>query len=106
MEKVPLSPADAGAAGPVVEVQQSTQAQVGDLRIGLGYVRKAQYTDASGATRRGLVAGLWIFFRGDTSKDKTVDAYPGQRILVGSYALYVEEIRGGRTGLVRLRVRS
>ena len=103
VERVPIKP-EAGAVWDVLTVAASTQGESGDLRIGLGSVTRGGYTDGNGARRRGLVAGLWIFVRGDSSKNRTVELHAGQRLKVGRRTLYVEEIRGGRRGSVRVLV--
>ena len=103
VERVSVKP-EAGAVWDVLTVAASTQGESGDLRIGLGSVTRGGYTDGNGARRRGLVAGLWIFVRGDSSTNRTVEVHAGQRLKVGRRTLYVEEIRGGRRGSVRVLV--
>ena len=87
--------------GDTVEIPVSTQAQMGNLRIGLGYVRKSAPVDVAGA-QRNLEAGLWIYVREDPSKNTAVSVWAGQRISVGATTIFVEEVRGGRRAAVHL----
>lgn len=104
---VERAPAGAGpAGGSVVEVRANTQATVGRLRIGLGYTRTAEIAEASGARRRGLVAGLWIFAKPEAGKDRKLEVHVGERVDVDGYSIFVEEIRGGRGDSVRLRIQE
>lgn len=93
------------ATGPseVVEIPVNAQGEAGNLRIGLGYVRKSSPVDVSG-TPRSLEAGLWIYVREDSSKDLKISVRAGQRISVGTATIFVEEIRGGRRAAVRLTI--
>lgn len=93
-----------GSESKVIEVVSGGQVTVDNLRIGLGYVRKTKYTDDTGVERRGLVAGLWIFVKGDKSKNRQGKFYEGQQFQVDKYSLHVEKIRGGSKGSVRIRV--
>ena len=89
--------------GDIVEIQEGTQAESGDLRIGLGYVRRTPPVEVLGASRR-LEAGLWIYVREDSSRNLTVSARAGQRVPVGSSAIFVEEVRAGPRAAVRLAI--
>jgi len=102
------SPAVA-AAPPAVEapstliIPASTQGSYGDLRIGVGNVRRDEYIVLeSGEHRRGMVAVLWLYYRDDPSKNTKLTVYIGRRVQIGKYAFRVENIRGGR-GSVHLR---
>ena len=99
-----MVPADAG--GELVEIEANAQATVEGLRIGLGYVRKADAAASGGAAGRGLVAGLWLYFRDEPGKNQSLDASAGQRISAAGYSIFVEELRGGRKASVRLRVQA
>lgn len=103
VEKVPVKPRP-GATWNVLYVRDGTQAQIGDLRIGLGSVKPGSYVDESGKPKPALLAGLWIYFRGDKKKNKVVDVHAGETVKVDRYALYVEELRTGAEASVRLLV--
>lgn len=95
-------PSNMGSAK-IVEIRENTQAQEGNLRIGLGYVRVSAAMDVAGSPRT-LEAGLWIYVRKDPSKNKAASVRAGQLILVGATSLFVEEVRGGSPGAVRLAI--
>jgi hypothetical protein len=91
--------APVGPTRQMITIERNTQATLGDLRIGAGNFHEEEYTPDGSAPRRGLTAGLWIYVRGDSSKDRFVRVYPGQTLDVPGYRLHVTEIQ--RT-LVRL----
>ena len=103
VETVPVPPQD-GKTWDALTIPVSTQGESGDLRIGVGEVRDGEYADAGGAKRRALLASLWIYVRADKSKNQTVDAHAGQTLQAGAQTVYVEEVRSGRRGSVRLLV--
>lgn len=97
-------PSDFGQSDSVPIILQS-QATVRDaLRIGLGFVTKGDFPDARGIARNGLIAGLWIYVREDSSKDQIAQVHVGQRFEVAGYRIFVEGIQGGESGSVLLRV--
>jgi len=78
-----------------VSIAQGTQARVGDLRIGLGSVRTADYVEDHGETRRGPVAVLQMALEGDPPKTERVAVHAGQVVELGGYAIFIEEVREG-----------
>ena len=90
--------------GELVEIKQGTTANFGVLRIGLVNVGKSDYTNDAGEKKHGLVAGLWLFIKGNPSQEKRFDVYAGQTVKMNKYSVYVQEIRGGLKGSVVLRV--
>jgi hypothetical protein len=85
-----------------ITIAETTQGVYGGLHIGVGYVKKAEYTDESGAKKTGLTAGLRIPDPLDPSKTLRMQTHAGQRVSVGEYAFLVQEIRLGLKGSVRL----
>jgi hypothetical protein len=58
-------------------IATNTQAEIDDVRIGCGNFWDAEYTDPAGAKKKGMTAMLWIYVRGDTSKDQKLRVHPG-----------------------------
>lgn len=83
-------------------VAESTQAAYQGLRIGVGYVRSGEYAEG-GAAKKGKVAGLWLYFRDDASKNVKIEVHAGQKVEAGGYSFTVEDVSGGLKGSVRLR---
>ncbi len=103
MERAP-TPDGAGANDRMIVIKKTTVYNTGEVRIGLGRVEKAEYTDEAGAKRTGLVAEMDIFEPGDPPKERHVSAHAGQRFQAGKLTLYVEELKGGSAAAVHLRV--
>jgi len=82
-----------------------TQGTYGDLRIGVGGVRRDNYTLGTGEKRIGRVADLWLFYRPDSSKNTKITVYIGERVRIGKYSFVVYDIRGGK-GSVELKFDS
>ena len=82
-------------------IGETTQGSYGRLRVGVGSVRKDEYTDESGKKTRGLVAVLFLS-RGGAPGGETVVVHQGQRV-AGDDPFVVERIEGGYKGVVRLR---
>lgn len=88
-----------------VPIQLDTQATVHDeIRIGLGFVSKEDFIDVQGRAKNGLVAGLWIYVRGDSSQDQVIKVHVGQRLNAAEYRFFVEAIEGGKAPSILLRV--
>lgn len=82
--------------GDLVSVALNQQATVRNfLRIGLGFISRE---------KNGLTAGLWIYVRGDSSKDQVATVHIGQSLNVAGYSFFVEGIQGGKRGSVLLRI--
>ncbi|MDE2290528.1 MAG: hypothetical protein KGL53_00490 [Elusimicrobia bacterium] len=78
----------------VVRVVKGGQGQVGDLRIGLAYVRKGEPVLLGGSMRT-LEAGLWVFVRGDEASDAKADLRAGQSVDAAKWRVFVEELEDG-----------
>ncbi|MEJ7735214.1 MAG: hypothetical protein WKG00_39270 [Polyangiaceae bacterium] len=76
------APADTGAPMAVklpqnLTIATNTQAEIDDVRIGCGNFWDADYTDPAGAKKKGITAMLWVYVKGDTSKDQKLRVHPG-----------------------------
>jgi len=98
VEKVP------GSGGEVIQIQQSTVGTFHELKIGVTNIIKAEYADAAGAKKQGLIAVLTLFIDGNPPQEKDFKVHAGQTIVMGKYSVYTEEIRGTSKGLVTLRI--
>ncbi|MDO8408031.1 MAG: hypothetical protein Q7S95_02225 [bacterium] len=87
-----------------LDISEGTQGEFGDLRIGLGYTRVADYTDDKGATQHGDTAGLWIYVRNDSTQNRTLDVHEGQSFIVDKYRIFVDNIAVGQHGSVNLLI--
>jgi len=75
----------------VVTFTTGTVATIGDLRIGLGSIHRADYVDSDGVKQHGLVARLSTFVR-DSKINVALQVYPGLIVAVDRYVIYVDEI--------------
>lgn len=82
--------------GTILTIGASTQGEAGDLRIGVGGVRLGEYVvEGTGMKEEGRIAGLWIYVRGDSSKNQQLDVYIGKQFEVDKYTVTILDIRGG-----------
>ena len=82
-----------------ITISEGTQGNIeGNIRIGVGNIRKSDYVDDNGINKHNLVVGLWINFPDDSSKNQTITAYAGKTINAGKYSLYIEKIEAGFLG--------
>jgi len=86
-----------------ITIAETTQGTYGGVHVGVGYVRKEEFTDESGEKKTGLTAGLRILDPLDPAKTLRIQVHAGQRVTVGEYAFLVQEIELGFKGSVRLR---
>ncbi|MDE1976484.1 MAG: hypothetical protein KGL04_06055 [Elusimicrobia bacterium] len=93
-------PAGFSKAG-VVDVGLGGQAQAGSLRVGLGYVHRVPPKDVSGAARS-LEAGLWIYARGESSKNRAAPLRAGESAQAGDETIFIERVQSGPGASVRL----
>ena len=70
---------DAECTGDEVEVRFNTQVTYGDLKVGAG-------------NRDGDTATLWIFYRGRSDLDRTVEVRAGDWLEVGTYRICVVRV--------------
>lgn len=98
VEKVP------GSGGEVIQIQQSTVGTFHELKTGVTNIIKAEYADAAGAKKQGLIAVLTLFIDGTPPQEKDFKVHAGQTIVMDKYSVYTEEIRGTSKGLVTLRI--
>ena len=89
---------------PIFPVQESTQLNLGDLHIGVGYVGYGPYLDEKGARRYGLHASLSISIDGEPSLFRQPDVHKGQVILVGGNRITVVDLSTDGRGSVALEV--
>ncbi|MGH2584956.1 MAG: hypothetical protein ACRDJE_08585 [Dehalococcoidia bacterium] len=73
----------------LITIERNTQATIGDIRIGAGNFHEEGYTSDDGVPRTGMTAGLWIYVRNDSSKDRHVRVHAGQILSVPGYRLEV-----------------
>jgi hypothetical protein len=73
-------------------VNANTQIRVGDLRIGMGNLRVAEYIDDAGETTTGMTASLAISVRNDPVASQQIRVHTGQKITIGKYFLQVIEV--------------
>jgi len=85
----------------LITIERNTQATIGDIRIGAGNFHEESYTSDDGVPRTGMTAGLWIYVRDDSSKNRHVRVHAGQILSVPGYRLEVVAVE--RTA-VRLAV--
>jgi hypothetical protein len=92
--------------GDMIEIKHGTTANFGELRIGLGNINKAEYTDDLGEKKNGLVAILFLFINGNPPREKRFEVHAGQNVKMGKYLVYVQEIRGRFKSSVKLQVKK
>lgn len=91
----------------LITISTGTQATFGDLKIGVSYIHTSNYNDDKGLKKHGSVAGLRLFFRGDSSKDQRLQVYTGKNFKIDRYDIFVEKISSGITsGSIRLRIKE
>lgn len=89
-----------------ITIGTGTQGQYGnDLRIGVGYVRREDYTDENKVSHTGRVAGLWLYVKDHSEQNKVIKVYIGQKFTIAEYAVTVINIGGG-SGAVTLQFES
>jgi hypothetical protein len=96
------SPSGEGSATATAEVTtlaSNTQATFDDVRVGAGNFRDEEYTDESGAKRRGRTGGLWIYVRGDASQDRKLRAHPGASFTAGQQRFEVVAVEAETVSL-------
>lgn len=97
-EKVP------GSGGEVIRIRQGNVGTFHELRLGVMNIFEADHVDEAGAKKKGLTAELSLSIDGNPPQEKNFKVRAGQKIVLGSYSAYVEEIRGTVKGLVTLRL--
>lgn len=86
-------------------LKSNRQMQYEDLRIGAGNFRKEDCADPQSAKTKCLSAGLWIYYRNDSSLDQQVRVQTGQSIMVGVYQLQIIDVfEDLKTSYVKLTV--
>ncbi|MEW6003576.1 MAG: hypothetical protein AB1638_13145 [Nitrospirota bacterium] len=100
IDKAPLG------EGKMIEIRHGTTANLGELRIGLGNINKSEYTNDLGEKKHGLVAMLYLFINGNPPQKKQFEVYAGRNIKMDKYSVYVQEIRGGLKGSIKLQVKK
>ncbi len=83
----------------IVTIPSNAQATVGDVRIGAGNIWDDEYTDVKGDTRKGLTAGLWIYFRDDKARDTKRRVHPGESFVIGRYRFEVLSVESDQVTL-------
>lgn len=78
-----------------VDICENCQKETGKLKIEVKNVKEDDYTDTNRVRRHGNVAELSINVRSDSSKDKTITVYEGQRFEIDTYSVFVEKISAG-----------
>jgi hypothetical protein len=81
----PEPPAEEG----VTVIRTGTQATFGALRVGTGNIWEADFTDADGQSKRGLTAGLWLFFRDDAASNRHERVHEGSEVQAGDVKIHV-----------------
>lgn len=100
IDKAPLG------EGKMIEIRHGTTGNFNGLRIGLGNINKSDYTNDLGEKKHGLVAMLWLYINGNPPQEKQFEVYAGRNIKMDKYLIYVQEIRGGLKGSVKLQVKK
>lgn len=97
-EKVP------GSGGEVIRIRQGNVGTFHELRLGVMNIFEADHVDEAGANKQRLSAELSLSIDGNPPQEKHFTVRAGQKIVLGRYAAYVEEIRGTVKGQVTLRL--
>lgn len=86
-----------------LRIQEASQGHYGNLFIGVGNIKRSEYTDEAGAKKTGLTA--WLFIANDSGpKNETkINVHPGQKVTAGAYTFLVQEIRKAKRGSVCLQ---
>jgi len=87
-------------------LDQGTQGQFGDLRIGVESVRLSLYQDAEGNTTDRILTDLHLFVQTDSAKNRVETMGIGQTITIDAYRITVLEIFHVGRGAVTLRIES
>ena len=102
------APSASPSSGPVqgktmesLTIQENTQATIDDVRIGVANVWEDDYTDESGAKKKGMTALLAIFVRDDSAKNQKVRVHPGQKVDVSKIHI---EVKAVGSDFVELRI--
>lgn len=93
-----------GSGGEVIRIRQGNVGTFHDLRLGVMNIFEADHVDEAGAKKNRLSAALSLSIDGNPPQEKNFKVQAGQKIVLGSYSVYVEEIRGTVKGLVTLRL--
>ena len=93
-----------GSGGELIRIQQGNVVTFNELRLGVVNIIEVGHVDAAGAKGQGLMAALSLFVDGEPPQEKGFEVHAGQKIVMGTYSVYVEEIRGTTKGLVTLRI--
>ena len=93
-----------GSGGEVIRIQQGNVGTFHDLRLGVMNIFEAAHVYEAGAIKQRLSAELSLFIDGNPPQEKIFKVRAGQKIVLGSYSAYVEEIRGTVKGQVTLRL--
>ncbi|MDA8382551.1 MAG: hypothetical protein M0037_05705 [Betaproteobacteria bacterium] len=88
----------------IFPVQESTQLNLGDLQIGVGYVGYGAYIAEKGNRRYGLHASLSIVIDDKPSLFQQPDVHKGQVVSVGGYRITIVDISTEGRGSVALEV--
>ena len=90
------APAASGSAGSrnmeSLTIESNTQATIDDVRIGVGNIWEEDYTDESGAKKKGLTAMMQIFVRDDSGKNLKKRVHPGQKLPANRFEIEVKAV--------------
>ena len=86
-------------------LRSNTQMEYEDLRIGAGNFRKEKCIDEQGTEYKCLTAGLWIYYRNDSSLDQKVRVHAGQEVTIGIYQILINDVTDdSKNPFVRLSI--
>ncbi|OGS51960.1 MAG: hypothetical protein A3J79_00825 [Elusimicrobia bacterium RIFOXYB2_FULL_62_6] len=92
--------------GQVIEIRQGTTANFEGLRIGLSSISESDYTGSAGEKKHGLEVALVLLNRGTPPQEQRFDLRAGGTAEFYGYSVYVQEIRGGAKGSVKLQIKT
>lgn len=92
--------------GQVIEIRQGTTGNFEGLRIGLSNISETDYITGVGEKRHGLEAVIVLFLKTDPPQEKRFDTHAGDTVSLGKYSVYVQQIKGGSKGSVKLQVKA
>lgn len=97
-EKVP------GSGGELLRIRQGNVGAFHDLRLGVANIVEADQVGEAGSNERRLSAVLSLSIDGPPPQEENFKVQAGQKIVLGKYSVYVEEIRGTVKGMVTVRM--
>lgn len=86
------APEETKMKGETARIQANTQFTYKDLKIGTGNFWEEEYTNDKSETIKGLTAGLWIYVKDNSQEDRTLRAFPGMKIDVAGYQIFVTSV--------------